>query len=218
MQLQATINDDGSPVRVIAQDGRERQVYKVELSDFIIALTSGENADMMEYFPTNNGKLPATLYNFCFARNAARFSCKAVFRFPAGKYLINYCRKDYYVALPELVFFLTISNEEVRRDEAYVFAAKGDTLYHAPLSNVYSEGKICWGSIKLPKCKNLVDVERVCEIFLSANGNSDLSLDVSKRYGNMGNMLAALENVDVFPEEDYKPLYQEIKIDELLKM
>lgn len=34
----------------------------------------------------------------------------------------------------------------------------------------------------------------------------------------MGNMLAALENVDVFPEEDYKPLYQEIKIDELLKM
>lgn len=64
MQLQATINDDGSPVRVIAQDGRERQVYKVELADFIIALTSGENADMMEYFPTNNGKLPATLYNF----------------------------------------------------------------------------------------------------------------------------------------------------------
>ena len=47
MQLQATINDDGSPVRVIAQDGRERQVYKVELADFIIALTSGENADMM---------------------------------------------------------------------------------------------------------------------------------------------------------------------------
>ena len=106
MLLQATINDDGSPVRVIAQDGRDRQVYKVELADFIIALTSGENADMMEYFPANNGKLPATLYNFCFARNAARFSCKAVFRFPAGKYLINYCRKDYYVALPELVFFL----------------------------------------------------------------------------------------------------------------
>lgn len=61
-------------------------------------------------------------------------------------------------------------------------------------------------------------MERVCEIFLSANGNSDLSLVASKRYGNMGNMLAALENVDVFPEEDYTPLYQEIKIDELLKM
>lgn len=218
MELIANIKDDGTLVRVTSIDDRgDRQTYKVSINDFISSMTAG-TANEMLFFP-RNGKVPKTLYDFQMARNASAFSCHAIFVFPAGKYLIDYCGENFYAALPDIVFDFYVKNEELAKDRSMVYAGKEGILYRYPLSNVYEGGRICWGSLKLPKIKNFGDLEKVCELFLQARGNSDLSGYIANtRYKSMGQFLKKLDTLDEYPDDAYWDLSPyKCKLDDLLE-
>ena len=39
-----------------------------------------------------------------------------------------------------------------------VYSEKYGVLYHYPLTNVYEDGRICWGDLKIPACMSVSDI------------------------------------------------------------
>lgn len=80
-------------------------------------------------------------------------------------------RRVYRIALPPMVF--------AGHETAYVaFACKqrpgeDDRLYHAPLPNVHTNGKICAGSVEFPVC-SLGTIYRAAKAFFGSDFNQHL--------------------------------------------
>ena len=76
-------------------------------------------------------------------------------------------------------------------------------MYHFPLSNVYADGNMCWGSIRIPTVSSLLEIQNIAWMFISAPGNSDLGLSSglyeTLNVASMGELLKFLETQDVFP-------------------
>lgn len=212
MKLEATIKDDGDYVRCVSQDGNKRRTFTVQLNDFIEAIASINSENQVEYFP-RNGKLPETLYDFQLGRNCTGFTCHAVFRFPSEKQLITFCNETFYVLMPTLIFDMHVFNGKLEQGISRVFAENKDgKLCSCPMSNVYADGHICWGSVRVPSVKNFKELEDVCKLFIHAPGNSDLTgFFRNTKYGSLGNLLKVLETAEEFPEDAYNVFKNKIE-------
>ncbi|MDI6757508.1 MAG: hypothetical protein QME32_05740, partial [Endomicrobiia bacterium] len=79
-------------------------------------------------------------------------------------------------------------------------------LAHAPLPNVYSNGNICQGTAKFPKCR--VDtMSAAANAFFESIFNEDLSTDKCKGHGNVITLLQNLGDSGAreFPAANLNP-------------
>jgi hypothetical protein len=110
--------------------------------------------------------------------------------FPKGKRDLNLSGRKTPIAnvdLPAGIVLERLSRESggiLNHVDTFVFALRGkrvqfpqDRLYHYPLPNIYGNGKICWGSVKLGKIKKLSAVEGIASSFFANNFNGDLFFD-----------------------------------------
>lgn len=59
---------------------------------------------------------------------------------------------------------------------------QSQSLYHFPLGNVYTDGRICWGSRrskKLPTSITLANIGAFVDAFFSSTFNTDLRINLS---------------------------------------
>ena len=56
-------------------------------------------------------------------------------------------------------------------------------LYHAPLPNVMTDGRICWGNV-CPPSVNLSNVESAWSLFMGSTFNQDYTQGKSRKYNN----------------------------------
>ena len=83
------------------------------------------------------------------------------------------------IAYPTCLFYFTIKNSKII--ELRLFALKypiqtdNDTMFCFPFSNVYKDGRICWGSVALPKIAKPMELVSVINLFLASQFNGDLA-------------------------------------------
>ncbi|MBN2003949.1 MAG: hypothetical protein JXA21_11395 [Anaerolineae bacterium] len=83
-------------------------------------------------------------------------------------------------------------------------AEPSERLFHAPLPNVYPEGRICAGSVRFPAC-SAATIHTAAALFFASGFNSDLSRD--KCHSHPGNVLALwqeLTSAGEFPLDELK--------------
>lgn len=82
------------------------------------------------------------------------------------------------IPFPALLFKFDVIGEQLK--EVKVGAVTNTILkdksivYHYPYSNVYHDGRICFGTNVLPKIEKLTDLSAIPELFLSGIQNDDL--------------------------------------------
>lgn len=83
------------------------------------------------------------------------------------------------IAYPVCLFYFVIKSYKIH--DIRVFALKyplqtdNDTLFCFPFSNVYGDGRVCWGKVVLPKVSKPMELVGVINLFLSSQFNGDLS-------------------------------------------
>lgn len=98
-----------------------------------------------------------------------------------------------------------------------VFALKDDArptaaseLFHAPFLNLYSDGRLCYGTVRLPDPTD-PDVQAKCEAMLFDSWSTHPNFDQVKQTLHPGGILALLDelaadNPDVFPTASLAPI------------
>lgn len=86
---------------------------------------------------------------------------------------------DYFndVKLPKIIFKVSLNNLAVTKANAYAikdnFVSKDTKLFRYPLSNVTSNGSICFGGINRPKYDSIQNAFSFPDFFLSTKMNMD---------------------------------------------
>lgn len=104
-----------------------------------------------------------------------------------------------------------VAMEGTRYVEAQVFAMKTpimtglEPLYHAPFSNIYGHGGICWGynDVALPTPKA---IQGLSTLFFNADANMDLAEQRFSRYTRK-----------YFPGEAFYPIHLHMDVDKMLE-
>lgn len=137
----------------------------------------------------------------------------AVLNISVGKIPVVYFDAQMILPFPTLCFKFKVTKGNV--NESRVFALTEDEadvsdtskLYHYPFTNVYGDGKICWGSNQLPKVRTFKELESLVQMFLSTPNNNDL-FNSDKMLSNFSGTAAAffrlLEGKETFPIENLK--------------
>ncbi len=132
---------------------------------------------------------------------------------PAKLRTILYYGKAYHVPFPPLLFFFEAEKANVTKSSLYAFhgqAAQGAALYHYPFGNVYHNGRICWGNIKLPRIMKLKEVECLIEAFFSSDTNDDLFHNVHHK--TQRELLHSLDKT--FPISDLQEMGKRLSFQE----
>jgi hypothetical protein len=132
------------------------------------------------------------------------------------------------VPLPDMLLFRCSADKG--QPEYRVFAVKGRPtsldakLFHVPLPNVYSDGRICWGSVQKLQAQNLsgTSLEEDWKVFLgtpfgnhSVGGKSKShGSDIRQKYIDMEQRKSR-----VYPKSDLLPTRRTVQevIEELMK-
>lgn len=91
----------------------------------------------------------------------------------------DYKPKHLKVPFPPLLFFFKVKNNKVLDCKLYAqverIIKKNTSLYYFPFGNVYSDGRICWGSASVTdKIKETTHLIGVIDRFLNSSFNGDL--------------------------------------------
>ena len=133
---------------------------------------------------------------------------------PAGVRPLHYIREGQFkgkVPFPPCFMVVGVKNTNITYSAMY--AAHGpvtsdkDNLYNFPFGNVYNDGHICWGGVKLSMIKNPIELLPIVSSFMDSEYNGDLMYDTtfnpSKLEGlisrNLKSLLTTIENKEVFP-------------------
>lgn len=160
--------------------------------------------EILSSFPTASGLLPAGIL---FWERWGPNERLAVYLPPARRTLIwkNGHSGDvsYQVPLPGFVF---AGGEK----EASIFAVKESNikestkLYQAPLPNVGSNGKICFGGNSIPSITSQ-NIGKIADLFFCSPFNSQLSGGIPDRFHeNAGEFWKSIEGKSAFPLKELK--------------
>lgn len=203
MKLKSLIDSEGQYVtlQVESDDG---EVKKKVISfrtyvEYINSIATENNGIRL-------GRMPRGFFDGSIVDNK---NYKVVVVIPKQRTPLFYSDTHFEVPYPDLAFFYQVEKGKVTYSK--VFALKTVTeesmLYHYPYTNVYDDGRICWGCNHLPECNSLADVDMLTSLFFSAKCNDDL-FTPRKMLRNCdmytGNVRAYLQKVsenDAFPEE-----------------
>jgi hypothetical protein len=124
---------------------------------------------------------------------------------PAGIRPINYNTKNLIIPHPSYLFFFKVVNSSVV--DVRILALGGpitslkNVLYRFPFGNTYGDGRICWGSVRLPKIENPINLISIISMFLDSKFNGDLSGGCynHKESFYLEDFLKFLDNKETFP-------------------
>lgn len=116
----------------------------------------------------------------------------AFFFIPAKKQPLNLYGNRNIIPFPSLLFEFAVENDYCTRP--VVYAVKEDTidelteLYHYPFGNVYSDGRICFGSNNLKDIKEPADCLKLISLFFGCETNNDL-WDIKQNVSKKGSFV-----------------------------
>ncbi len=115
------------------------------------------------------------------------------------------------VPLPPLVFAGVNVPEGSNRATYHVWAMREATfrpeavLCHAPLPNVYDDGRICWGENHPPEVA-LATIDQAWRLFISSLFTGEMGEERSKEHPrDVRGLFLALSGSDRYPVEDLQP-------------
>lgn len=122
--------------------------------------------------------------------------------------------RQYRFPVPRLLFTIQLRNEggQLQHVETYVAALReplrdpDQRLYHYPGPNCYRDGRICWGTFRVPT-PNLRDLAEIPRYLFEIVGNNDLDNQGRTEWSSTRAMLEELQqtNALVFPSERLRP-------------
>lgn len=68
--------------------------------------------------------------------------------------------------IPKECIDFTVIDEVLIPKRSFVYSEKDGVLYHYPLTNVYEDGRICWGNLKIPACMSVSDMKRAIDFLM----------------------------------------------------
>lgn len=151
-----------------------------------------------------SSSLPECIKKARIGSDGCRGTFEAVMVFPAQKRGFSFADKIFYIPFPALVMKVVYVNGVKKND--CIFALDTDEpgdnspLYNYPFGNVYNDGRICFGNIKV-NVSCLEEAPRVFEDFICGRTNHDLYNDnrSGKRNMSQGEFVEMLEKLDSFP-------------------
>jgi len=130
----------------------------------------------------------------------------------------NYIPEKVMIPIPYCLFVFKIVNNELH--SAWVFGLAGpvrsdeDPLYRFPFGNTFTDGRVCWGSVKRRAVKKPMETIMLISNFLDSTYNGDLFdnstikedllyNDLSKKYNGekdyFWGLVKHLDGEDIFP-------------------
>lgn len=129
---------------------------------------------------------------------------KIALLYPAKKRGVKYFTDTYFVPYPNVLYIYEVRKGYVQTKRCFAVKdkeIKPDTkLYRFPFGNVTGDtGSMCYGNIKFPRLKNMSDIDKVVDLFLSGGVNDDLwHGNISKKWKQF-ELFQYLENKKTFP-------------------
>lgn len=186
------------------EDGKilEKRMEPIKFAEILVGSIK-KDVKMIE-FPS---VIPECIKKARMGSDGNKGTFEAVMVFPAQKRGFSFAEKIFYIPFPALVMKVVYVNGLKKADA--VFALDTDepeansSLYNYPFGNVYADGHICFGNIKVDvSC--LEEAPRVFEDFICGKTNGDLYYqNVRGKSGkSQGEFVEYLSGLDEFPKEE----------------
>lgn len=202
-------NDISSQVKVVIKD--EAGLCMQKSISFIKFKEALESAGKISSI-TPIGKLPKGYYNGGIGDSSNTFRV-LIFMPPEERGILLF-EKEYVVPMPGIVFAFEVNKGRINRSACFAVADEQLTdnskLFHYPFGNVYSDGKICWGTNALPKINSMELIERAVMLFFASGTNNDLWRPIG-RYKTQESLLKGLCKRKSFPVKILIPVGRNVK-------
>lgn len=186
----------------ITGDNGEVQRKVITFSDFVSGLTES-NVQGDDYITI--GALPQGYVNGK-RSTTCDTTFKCLIRVPKGKKVFMYYDSTYVIPFPQLVFEIEVTCGAVTKSNCFALRDGEDLLSHYPFGNVFSEGRICWGSTQLPKINKMCELDQIVALFFGSVTNDDLyqagaTVAKTEETITQRGLITSLLNKDEFPQE-----------------
>lgn len=115
--------------------------------------------------------------------------------------------------LPPLVFAGVSVRDGVNPATYYVWAMRDEVfsptaqLFHAPFTNVYDEGRICWGENRPPQSAAKETIDQAWDLFITSLFTGEMGGKRSVAHpGDIRGLYQSLEGTQHYPLDDLCPL------------
>lgn len=119
-------------------------------------------------------------------------------------------KKVLRIPFPPCLFVFDVTAGRVNATKVFalknLIAKKTDGLYNFPFGNVYPEGRVCWGSARLPQIKTPMNLISVVSVFFDSPFNGDLVNERTfkspsgKRIPDFWSLVKYLDGKEFFPD------------------
>lgn len=160
------------------------------------------------------GKLP---FGYVDAYVSKEGSYKVAVLYPKKKRGVKYYKDNYFVPYPNTLYIYEVKNGICQMKRCFAVRDKdikkngiseSTPLYHFPFGNVYENGNMCYGGIKMPDLKHMGNIDTLVSLFLNGGVNDDLYTPArcttlnKKQY----EVYRYLESKEVFPDKILNPM------------
>ena len=190
-------NDSPSANLTIINNGLEKK-KNISTEDLTSHLVSD--------YKLNTGLLPTGTRYFSGAKSNYNISIELPAKIRSMKVYSSGSRKKEVMEIPFPVcsFNFNIQNYELR--DTRIFSMKHplqtekDAMYCFPFGNVYGDGRVCWGSVKLSKVSKPMELVSIITLFLGSEFNGDLAnnFNTKDKVGNFWELIAHLKDKTEF--------------------
>lgn len=186
--------------RVTCEERGLTQVKNLTIEDTLKLLGESQAEGKISFY--DPGEKP-----FGYVKHFASDRCdtfKIAVMYPAKRRGIKYYNDTYFVPYPNVLYIYEVRKGYVQTRRCFAVKDKKITpetkLYRFPFGNVNGDsGNMCYGYIRLPKLKNMSEIDKVVDLFLSGAVNDDLwHGNVSKKWKQF-ELFQYLENKKTFP-------------------
>lgn len=182
-ELSIKINGGSDEASVVLTDKNGVKKHKIVVIDDLISQLTSSFKLSTGILPKNTRFFSGSLSNYIIGieepSRVRRFACKH------GDIMTT----DIRVPFPTCLFAFSINGG--RLNGSKVFATSGssilkdtDPLFCFPFGNVYEDGRICWGSNRIPPANTPLAVTGIINLFYDAPFNGDLFDIAGVRYPN----------------------------------
>lgn len=172
----------------------------IEQTLVLLGKSTYERSQVKYYDP---GEMPYGYVKHLAGDRADTF--KIALLYPAKKRGIKYFNDTYFVPYPNVLYIYEVRKGYVQTKSCFAVKDKVITpetkLYRFPFGNVTGDtGGMCYGNIKLPKLKEMNDITKVVDLFLSGDVNNDLwHGNISQKKWKQFELFQHIENKKTFP-------------------
>jgi hypothetical protein len=156
----------------------DRHIYKSLTSDVLRSAFANE--------PTDTGWLPKDVIR----HGSSVLGDWVVSYYPQQRYTLQVQKEQFYVPLPSFVFVGISTNYFIWAVKRAKFNAQS-SIYYAPLPNVMSNGRICWGNVS-PTLASLSTIELTWSKFIGSTFNLDYTQGKSLKFDSVIEQLKLL--------------------------